>query len=126
MADTGPGFWLAEQVLVDGWVDTPAAERWLDAGVRPAWLGHAVPSRLCGPPAHARVLAAESGDGGGGDDDEAPDGLEPTAEGGAELGEGEDEPWWGSHSPWLPSGVYAWHAPSRGTAEVALALPAPK
>ena len=68
----------------------------------------------------------ERGDDGGGDDDEAPDGLEPTAEGGAELGEGEDEPWWGSHSPWLPSGVYAWHAPSRGTAEVALALPAPK
>ena len=45
-ADPSAGFWRADVVLVDEWGPVATA-RWLEAGVRIAWLGHAVPAQAC-------------------------------------------------------------------------------
>ena len=63
MADTAPGFWKADPVLVDGWAASPAAERWRQAGVRTAWLGHGVASRHCREAAEAAESAEDAGGG---------------------------------------------------------------
>jgi hypothetical protein len=44
--DPYAGFWRADIVLVDDW-GPAATARWLEAGVRIAWLGHAIPARAC-------------------------------------------------------------------------------